>query len=37
MKLQVAPPSVLDQTPSWQPLALPQPLLLLGAIDPTCA
>ena len=30
-ELQVPPPSVLTQTPSWQPLPFPQPLLLFAA------
>ena len=41
MKVQVVPPLVVTQAPSWQPLALERreepPLLLLGVIDCTCA
>ncbi len=37
MKLQLVPPFVVTHTPSWQPAALPHPLLLFGVIDPTCA
>ena len=37
INVQVSPPSVLDQTPIWQPLVLPQPPLLFGVMEPTCA
>ena len=37
MNVQVAPPSALAQAPSWQPVALPHPPLLLRAMDCTWA